>query len=161
VGGTAAGEFGEGISNIQRTLAQLQMKAQPKFDAARYKAEAGLSRRGFVGGGGRGLGMQRDEGTQGLMGDDRSWDRGQSWDRRRNGLGTGTASGLVANDDAGVDTGGPGPASISITDSDSELDDVGRDHRGRRNLGEFDGREYLYERDSLKWPAGEGWKPLS
>ena len=33
---------------LQRTFSQLQSKAQPKLDRARYKAEAGFSRRGFV-----------------------------------------------------------------------------------------------------------------
>ena len=36
------------FSALQRTFSQLQSKAQPKLDRARYKAEAGLTRRGFV-----------------------------------------------------------------------------------------------------------------
>lgn len=35
------------MSNIQKTISNLQLKAQPKLDAVRYKAEAGMSRRGY------------------------------------------------------------------------------------------------------------------
>ncbi|KAI6021708.1 hypothetical protein BKA83DRAFT_4286134 [Pisolithus microcarpus] len=35
------------MSNIQKTISNLQLKAQPKLDAVRYKAEAGISRRGY------------------------------------------------------------------------------------------------------------------
>jgi hypothetical protein len=36
------------MSHIQKTISNLQLKAQPKLDAARYIAEAGFSRRGFA-----------------------------------------------------------------------------------------------------------------
>jgi len=39
------------VSNIQRTIASLQPKLdalQPRLEKARYKAEAGISKRGFV-----------------------------------------------------------------------------------------------------------------
>ncbi|EIN08752.1 hypothetical protein PUNSTDRAFT_120343 [Punctularia strigosozonata HHB-11173 SS5] len=36
------------VSSIQRAFVNLGAKAQPKFEAAMYKAEAGLSRRGYV-----------------------------------------------------------------------------------------------------------------
>ncbi|KAI6134828.1 hypothetical protein EDD17DRAFT_1548956 [Pisolithus thermaeus] len=35
------------MSNIQKTISNLQLKAQPKLDAVRYKAEAGMSKRGY------------------------------------------------------------------------------------------------------------------
>lgn len=35
------------MSSIQKTISNLQLKAQPKLDAVRYKAEAGISRRGY------------------------------------------------------------------------------------------------------------------
>jgi hypothetical protein len=49
------------ISQLQKTFEKLQTRAQPTLDKARYKAEAGLSRRGFVKAG--------HEGQQGLMDD--------------------------------------------------------------------------------------------
>jgi hypothetical protein len=36
------------VSSIQRAFANLGVKAQPKIEAAMYKAEAGLSKRGYV-----------------------------------------------------------------------------------------------------------------
>ena len=36
------------MAGLHKTFPQLQARAQPRIDAARYKAEAGLSRRGFV-----------------------------------------------------------------------------------------------------------------
>ena len=57
------------MSNIQKTISNLQLKAQPKLDAVRYKAEAGLSRRGYVSH--SQVGPWRDEGERGLMEDTR------------------------------------------------------------------------------------------
>jgi hypothetical protein len=90
------------MSNIQRTIANLQPKLDAlRFDGskARYKAEAGLSRRGFVRDSSRGR-----EDQEGLM-----------------------------------------PSSGEDTSVDSAVED----------------EDELYkEKDNLKWPAGEGWKPL-
>lgn len=54
-------------SQIQKTISDLQRKAQPKFDAVRYKAEASISRRGFVHP--HTVGRRCDEGEEGLMAD--------------------------------------------------------------------------------------------
>ena len=60
------------MSNIQKTISDLQLKAQPKLDAVRYKAEAGISRRGYVSHAHIGPGAKwRDEGEEGLMEDSR------------------------------------------------------------------------------------------
>jgi len=60
------------MSHIQKTISDLQLKAQPRLDAVRYKAEAGLSRRGYVSHSHIGPGAKwRDEGEEGLMEDTR------------------------------------------------------------------------------------------
>jgi len=90
------------MSNIQRTIANLQPRLDAlRFDGskARYKAEAGLSRRGFVRDSSRGR-----EDQEGLM--------------------------PSSGEDAGVDS--------AVEDEDG----------------------FWKEKDNLKWPAGEGWKPL-
>ncbi|KAI0030175.1 hypothetical protein K488DRAFT_72407 [Vararia minispora EC-137] len=95
------------LGTFQRTLAGLG----PRFDAARYKAEAGLSRRGFVPG-------VRAEGGERLVMDS---DDGES----------------------GVD------------ESDGEELEFGDAEDVRRRA-----RERERVRDEMKWPAGEGWRPL-
>ena len=90
------------MSKIQRTIANLQPKLDAlRFDGsrARYKAEAGLSRRGFVRDSSRGR-----EDQEGLM--------------------------PSSGEEAGVDS--------AAEDEDG----------------------FWKEKDNLKWPAGEGWKPL-
>ncbi|KAL4068648.1 hypothetical protein V8B97DRAFT_1974046 [Scleroderma yunnanense] len=60
------------MTNIQKTISNLQLKAQPKIDAVRYKAEAGISRRGYVNHSHIGASTRwRDEGEEGLMEDTR------------------------------------------------------------------------------------------
>ncbi|TFK35288.1 hypothetical protein BDQ12DRAFT_737708 [Crucibulum laeve] len=137
--------------SIQRTLAGLQPKLeslQPKFDKARYKAEAGLSRRGFVR---EGHGRRAGD-KEGLMDDE-----------------------LRRGDDNGVgmddDSDGPG------VDQDDDEDERWREDRERgRGRAFADQRErggddfwirdhkaqggVVQEKDNLKWPAGEGWAPL-
>ncbi|KAG1806980.1 uncharacterized protein BJ212DRAFT_1580489 [Suillus subaureus] len=93
------------MSHIQKTISNLQLKAQPKLDAARYKAEAGLSRRGF----------EDDDGAH------------------------------VDRD----------PYTESPTDNEPSS---GEDLERMKNSGVH--RDFLKETDNLKWPAGEGWKPL-
>ena len=56
------------IAHIQRTLSSLQLKAQPTLDKARYKAEAGLVKRGYVHHAHRS--PWAEEGEEGLMGED-------------------------------------------------------------------------------------------
>jgi len=107
---------------------------------ARYKAEAGLSRRGYVHHA-SGSGWV-EEGEVGLIGVDRGRRGGTT--RGENGAG-GDGDG---NGGAGVDYGYGGQM---ITDTDTSGDDD--DERGRVRDE--------WEKDNLKWPAGEGWKPLT
>ncbi|KAI1785062.1 hypothetical protein LXA43DRAFT_1100690 [Ganoderma leucocontextum] len=133
-------------TTLQKTLTSLSMRAQPALDTARYKAEGAFSRRGFVQHGG---GWMRGEGETGLM-----------------------------DDVSGDDVGSPG---VDVDDAESALDQDGSggsregvEERARRwRRGGVDvavverddvdgrgGRRMVLERDDLKWPAGEGWRPL-
>ncbi|KAF9788622.1 hypothetical protein BJ322DRAFT_1050124 [Thelephora terrestris] len=123
--------------NLQRTLSALQ----PKFDAARYKVEAGLSRRGFVDHTTDArphlIGVWGDEGERNLIG------------------GTDTAS--VDNDSASV---------LSYEDdSPGERRGAGYE-RPRGNTPGVNGSERRgklgVDRESLKLPVSDsdGWKPL-
>ncbi|KAH7925060.1 hypothetical protein BV22DRAFT_1119794 [Leucogyrophana mollusca] len=116
------------IANLQRTFTSLQQKARPKFDVARYKAEAGLTRRGYVNHsqlGGPGA-RWMEEGEERLMVDSR-------WAA------------------AGVDRD-PHPA--------PDTDDSSGDERASNAKNGAVLPDYLKQADNLKWPAGEGWKPL-
>ncbi|KAG9220178.1 hypothetical protein CCMSSC00406_0007127 [Pleurotus cornucopiae] len=138
VGGVDNGE-----SPFHRTLATLQPKLdalQPKLDKVRYKAEAGLSRRGFV----RERGWREGEDEQGLMGGTRSGQRdspsdSDGWER---------IGGMDGGPD--VDSGDEGSNTTN-----------GNDERGRRLNGPRDpGQPLFSEKDNLKLPPGDGWKPL-
>ena len=120
------------IANIQRTLSHLQLKAQPKLDAVRYKAEAGISRRGYVHHTQLSGTRWREEGEQGLMADTR-------W------------SAVNVDQD---------PDSAPTTDDEpSPAEGQGqRTTRAAKNSVPY--RDILTESDNLKWPMGEGWKPL-
>jgi hypothetical protein len=101
------------------------------LDKARYKAEAGLSRRGYVPGTSvtqRPGGLFYEEGKQRLVDRDGGY----------RGRGGGSVESL---DGVGVDYDGD-----ADVDAEGGMDD---DHP-------FGG----IERDDMKWPAGEGWKPL-
>lgn len=121
------------FSALQRTFSQLHSKAQPtldKLDRTRYKAEAGLTRRGFVPSNHSGL-LQKEAGDE----DENDVDG-------RRGPGD-------AYDDAGISA-----------DLDGDLDgwseeDDGPGRRGRPRYSER-GRA----RDDLKLPEGEGWTQL-
>lgn len=88
------------------------------FSAVRYKAEAGISRRGWV------PGLERDERLIA--------------ERRESGTGTsgrgGVPSGSSSEDGLGVDA-----------------ESLAGGARRRTSL----------ERDEMKWPAGDGWNPLT
>lgn len=118
------------MSHIQKTISNLQLKAQPKLDAARYKAEAGLSRRGFVHHS-HAPARWMEEGEQGLMTDTHNEDE---------------------DDGAHVDRD---PYTESPTDDEPSS---GEDVERMKNSGAH--RDFLKETDNLKWPAGEGWRPL-
>ncbi|KAH9930465.1 uncharacterized protein BXZ73DRAFT_90288 [Epithele typhae] len=145
------------LGSLQRTFTSLSLRAQPALDTARYKAEGAFSRRGFVPHHGAGAGPFRREGDvrRGLMGD-------------ADGVGD-CASPGPDNDDAD-----------SSVDQDSVADGLdGRARNGAMGMsveerarrwreGGVDvtveegsgGRRMVLERDELKWPAGDGWRPL-
>ncbi|KAM5541860.1 hypothetical protein V8D89_004589 [Ganoderma adspersum] len=138
-------------TTLHKTFSNLSARAQPALDSARYKAEGAFARRGFVQHGG---GWMRREGEARLIDDDADGDH---------------------------DVGGPG---VDDTDGESALDQdasgsgsgsgEGVEERARRwRQGGVDvavveregsdgrgGRRMVLERDDLKWPAGEGWRPL-
>jgi len=136
---------------------------QPHLDKARYKAEAGLSKRGFVR---DGLRRGKRSGSVGVDGDGK-----EEEDGLEDGL-----EGLMSN---GSDGGGKKQIGMSRwrgqTDGGGGLDgEVDRDSDWTRSEGmsmmsrgskgrvqDSDGdEEDSLEKDNLKWPAGEGWKPL-
>ncbi|KAG1727533.1 hypothetical protein EDB19DRAFT_1914203 [Suillus lakei] len=119
------------MSHIQKTISNLQLRAQPKLDAARYKAEAGLSRRGFVHHSHvPAPGRWVEEGEQGLM----------------------TDTGREDDDGAHVDRD---PYTESPTEDEPSS---GEDLEQMKNSRVH--RDFLKEADNLKLPAGEGWRPL-
>lgn len=128
--------FDSPLSNIQRTIASLQPKLdglqlQPRLEKVRYKAEAGLSRRGFVRdaqGGKSGLEGEEEEGLVGTRG---RKVRGR-WEKNGDG-------------NSAEDSSDAGPAQDT-----PDVDDGDDYFRGRPSV----------EKDNLKWPVGEGWKPL-
>ncbi|KAF9476853.1 hypothetical protein BDN70DRAFT_881906 [Pholiota conissans] len=174
------------LTSLQRTFATLQPKIdafQPRLDAARYKAEAGLSRRGFIpsnGMSGSGAGFEEKEGLMGTDGGHHSHARG-----RRGTLASGKDDSGAGFDDPDVDSSSSGDDDNawqrskgmgSVLDRDSGpytragdgLSQVSLD-RGRgvvpgRSRNVFDdayGADGVgVEQDNLKWPAGDGWKPL-
>ncbi|KAI0826334.1 hypothetical protein BC629DRAFT_1455410 [Irpex lacteus] len=117
------------ISNIRSTLLGLH----PKLEAARYKAEAGLSKRGYV-----------SHGNSSFLHEDVE-------DR----LVPSSASSIAES---------PGNADINTIDISEDKIDAdckewqrwdGRGGRHGRTRSSSGG-----ERDEMKWPAGEGWRPL-
>ncbi|KZP12229.1 hypothetical protein FIBSPDRAFT_870406 [Athelia psychrophila] len=90
------------IAHLQRTFTSLQLKAQPKLDAARYKAEAGLSRKGYVHHPHRSPWVE--EGEEGLMPAQRARrELGMDWQTDEEGDGGGVDSSF-GDDDPGQDT---------------------------------------------------------
>lgn len=146
------------LSALQRSLSTLHARAQPVLDRARYKAEAGLSRRGFVPhahnrlydderGEEEGVGHLVAHGTGGTAESEDTLGSVES-------MGDGTDVGV------GVDRGGPGGVDFDESDG-SERGGLGVSGRGRTGSGYAFGRERERERDSLKLPVeGEGWRPL-
>lgn len=150
------------LSALQRSLSTLHARAQPVLDRARYKAEAGLSRRGFVPhahahnrlydderGEEEGVGHLVAHGTGGTA---ESEDTVESMGDGGTELGVDRGMGGMGGM-GGMDGGGPG----------WESDGSERGGRGRTGSGYAFGRERERERerDSLKLPVeGEGWRPL-
>ncbi|KIJ63004.1 hypothetical protein HYDPIDRAFT_176112 [Hydnomerulius pinastri MD-312] len=121
------------MSNIQKTISNLHLKAQPRLEAARYKAEAGFTRRGYVNHAQLGGYRWREEGEEGLMSDTR-------W--------------AAANVDRDPYYG------PTTDDEPSSGDERGGRVKGGGGGSRYRDQEFLVEADNLKWPAGEGWKPL-
>lgn len=121
------------IANIQKTLSNLQLKAQPKLDAVRYKAEAGISKRGYVHHSQLGATRWCEEGEQGLMADTR-------W--------------TAANVDRDMDS------EPTTDDEPCSGEHQSARRRTRMATSTAPHRDQLTESDNLKWPMGEGWKPL-
>ncbi|KAI0654839.1 hypothetical protein C8Q70DRAFT_1047716 [Cubamyces menziesii] len=151
------------IGSLQKTLTSLQLRAQPALDAARYKAEGAFSRRGFVQHGTHGPRWMREEGEARLIDDvdgDPDLDARPVRETER-GLGEVGGTGWrdqCRGDDSSLDHD-PGE------DSEQERERVEQRARRWREGGVDvavvdDGKRMVLERDDLKWPAGEGWRPL-
>jgi len=140
------------MANIQRTLTSLQQKAQPKLDAARYKAEAGLSKRGYVHHAHHSPWVE--EGEVGLM------PRGRRGGGEKDYGDGGQDDGDDDDEGAGVDQDYGYGAGQVVTDTDTDGDELSEEEkekdRERRVRAGWD----KGTNDNLKWPAGEGWKPL-
>lgn len=137
----SAGAAGEGgMAQLKDGLKDRILGLQPKIDAARYKAEAGLSRRGFVNY--RSGSVFREEGEERLV--DESDEEGDGEGYFGNGSGNGRRADGVGED---------APTSVDVEESEDERGPGGR---GRER------RAWEVERDEMKWPVapGEGWAPL-
>ncbi|KAL1941775.1 hypothetical protein VTO73DRAFT_6775 [Trametes versicolor] len=166
---------GGAIGNLQRTLTSLQLRAQPAFDAARYKAEGAFARRGFVQHGAHGPRWMRGEGEARLMDD---VDDDADADTEAGGDAGARANGAKLRE-AGLGREEPGTWGEEIREDDSSLDhDPGEDSEVEKERVEErarrwreggvdvavvdDGRRMVLQRDDLKWPTavGDGWRPL-
>ena len=130
------------LTSLQKTFLQIQ----PHLDKARYKAEAGLSKRGFVR---EGLGHKNSR-SGGLDGDG---------DELEEGLEDGL-EGLMGGDGGGRKQAGRRRWRNGDGGYDGDSDwtrSEGMDHGVQRQYSDEEDR---LEKDNLKWPAGEGWKPL-
>ncbi|KAI0694498.1 hypothetical protein BC835DRAFT_1349209 [Cytidiella melzeri] len=134
------------ISSIKNTL----MGLQPKLEAARYKAEAGLSKRGYVSHGN--ASFLHEEVEERLV--------------------PSSASSSVA-DSSGVsvdsDDGGLGQDVESVDVKEEKDGGMRWENTGRMRSSSGGGlagndekprRPWNVERDEMKWPTGEGWRPL-
>lgn len=134
------------------------MGLQPKLDAARYKAEAGISRRGYVPH--ANASPFHEESEDRLVTSSAS-----SITENSTGLSIESDDGGLGQDVSILDDEPEGSKSRSGESWDGKRwDDSGR----TRSFGGsgFDGderkprRPWEVERDEMKWPTGEGWKPL-
>ena len=155
------------LTSLQKTFLQIQ----PHLDKARYKAEAGLSKRGFVRDG------LMTRGTKSCSGSGVGADRdGEDEDGLEDGLeglmsSSGEGKNQIGKSRWGVhqDGGGPDPGyDGEVVDQDSDwtrnegMSSMSRppiQGRVRRQYSD-EGGVLTFEKDNLKWPAGEGWKPL-
>lgn len=148
------------LSALQRSLSTLHARAQPVLDRARYKAEAGLSRRGFV---------PHAHAHNRLYDDERGEEEGVGHLVAHGTGGTAESEdtlGSVESMGDGTELGGGvgvdrGTGGMDFDESDGSERGLGVSERGRTGSGYAFGRERERERDSLKLPVeGEGWRPL-
>jgi len=168
--GSTSGASGPMGSNIQRTIEALHNihgQLQPKLEKARYKAEAGLSRRGYM----RGVESvthttsgEKERLTSSRAGDQRDqWKDGYLEDSGAPEVDEDFNDEGVYRSDGGEDwryrgrmdrpTKGSGPTSSDLFGRTSE-------HQPSQESVEYSASNAILEKDNLKWPAGEGWKPL-
>ncbi|KAH9848962.1 hypothetical protein C2E23DRAFT_897195 [Lenzites betulinus] len=177
------------IGSLQKTFTSLQLRAQPALDAARFKAEGAFSRRGFVQHGAHGPRWMRREGEARLMDDvdgdadvDVGADEGADAGRvGRAGAGA-KMKAKLAGEGGGLKEDGAGRGwsrGGEAGDDESSLDhDSGEDSERERARVEERARRWreggvdvavvddgararmVLQRDDLKWPAGDGWRPL-
>lgn len=145
------------LSALQRSLSTLHARAQPVLDRARYKAEAGLSRRGFV---------PHAHAHNRLYDDERGEEEGVGHLVAHGTGGTAESEDTVASmgdggTELGMDRGMGGMGGMDGGGPGWESDGSERGGRGRTGSGYAFGRERERERDSLKLPVErEGWRPL-
>ena len=160
------------LASLQKTFLQFQ----PHLDKARYKAEAGLSKRGFV----RREGFRRNKSSGSAGGcvdgdgeeeDDGFMEDGLEGLMNSNGNGNGNHDGGGVKKQIGksrwrdVSAGANAGAGVDgEVDQDSDWTrskgmSMSRKGRVQDSDGD-DEEESSLEKDNLKWPVGEGWKPL-
>lgn len=146
------------IANIKNTL----MGLQPKLDAARYKAEAGLSRRGYVPHSNSSL--FHEEGEDRLVASSNTSSATiNSVDSEDDG-GLGQDISILDMNESELENSGSKSAKSGERWSGKKWEEVGRTRSS--SGGGLDGdarkprRPWEVERDEMKWPTGEGWKPL-
>ncbi|OCH86406.1 hypothetical protein OBBRIDRAFT_797204 [Obba rivulosa] len=134
----ASPDAGSPFAQLQRTFSNLHQRAAPRLDAARYKAEAGFTRRGFVQ-----HSWARQEGEERLMDDDGAGlDRDESEELDQD-------SALEADSSEGEESWERKLRRLKL-----QHDEASGSREPVPRVG--------MERDQLKWPVSEsdGWKPL-
>lgn len=162
-GGGGGGAASKELAQLRDGLRDRWAGLQPRLDHARWKAEAGLSRRGFVSH--RGGSVFRREGEERLVDtdDDDDDDDGGGGDGGEGREGRGYGYGGGDGDGFGVDRGEDGDEEPPSVDRDYRGSDDERTGRTRGAGGASRPRApWEAERDEMKWPVapGEGWTPL-
>ena len=140
------------MANLREPIVGLKDKLlglQPKLDAARYKAEAGLSRRGYVNH--RNGSLFREEGEERLVVTELTGESLESFEGE-DGLG---------QDETSVDVDVDGSEDGQFGRKVGADQKVRSRSEGMGERGRFK-RPWEVERDEMKWPVqpGEGWAPL-
>ncbi|KAI0341304.1 hypothetical protein BDW22DRAFT_1358787 [Trametopsis cervina] len=144
------------ISNIKNTLLGLQ----PKIEAARYKAEAGLSKRGYVPHSNASLFHEDVE--ERLVSS-----RASSVTDVTSGVSVDSDDGGLGQDVSILDIDDRNDSSVRTTAQrwdGRKWDDTGRLRSSSGGALPSEERKprraWDVERDEMKWPTGEGWRPL-